>query len=343
MNSRTISVSFVRALLFNAQARGLNITELLSASDIAPTILEQDRARVTINQYGMLHSLVNEALNDESCGYYKNPVRQGTFSAMTRYVLAASNLRQAIERNVEFQNLFDTGLSFHFFVNGKKAHYRLIPETGLIFPPFIYEKSLMISHRFFCWLTGTRFSINLANFNYPAPEHHAEYHYMFHCPINFGEAFSEIILDADLLDLPIVRSEAELEDYLQQQPYGSLQVPGRDKSYTEQIRRHIKKHLPNLPDYNHLAQKLKLNPQTLRRRLKEEGADYRQIKNEFIRDMAIDYLKRDGLEIKEIAYLLGFSEPSAFVRSFKKWTGTPPNTYRRENLFLARTPLTNHR
>jgi AraC-like DNA-binding protein len=75
---------------------------------------------------------------------------------------------------------------------------------------------------------------------------------------------------------------------------------------------------------------MNINPQTLRRRLRDEGCDYRQIKNELIRDMAIGYLTREDLEIKEIAYLLGFSEPSAFIRSFRKWTDTTPGSYRDE-------------
>jgi AraC-like DNA-binding protein len=73
---------------------------------------------------------------------------------------------------------------------------------------------------------------------------------------------------------------------------------------------------------------LGLAPQTLRRRLRQEGCDYRLIKNELIRDTAIGYLLHDNKEVKTISYVLGFSEPSAFIRSFKKWTGMTPKQYR---------------
>ena len=73
-----------------------------------------------------------------------------------------------------------------------------------------------------------------------------------------------------------------------------------------------------------MAISLGLTPQTLRRRLRQEGCDYRLIKNELIRDTAIGYLLHDNREIKTISYQLGFSEPSAF----KKWTGVTPHQYR---------------
>ena len=132
-----------------------------------------------------------------------------------------------------------------------------------------------------------------------------------------------------------MRSNAELEDYLQRVPFEFLHVPGQDGTYTEQIRRYLKKSLPKLPNYEHIADALGLGTQTLRRRLAQEGCDYRQIKHELLRDLAIELLAEPDLDIKQIAYQLGFSEPSAFIRSFKKWTGSSPGEYRRHNTVNA--------
>ena len=59
--------------------------------------------------------------------------------------------------------------------------------------------------------------------------------------------------------------------------------------------------------------------QTLRRRLREEGSSYQEIKDNIRRDAAIGYLSRPQLSIMEIAQMMGFSEPSTFHRAFKKW------------------------
>mgnify|MGYP006207581605 CR=1 FL=1 len=77
-----------------------------------------------------------------------------------------------------------------------------------------------------------------------------------------------------------------------------------------------------------LAQLDGVSPQTLRRHLREEGTSFQALKDELRRDIAIYHLGRADLSLLEIAEQLGFSEPSAFHRAFKKWTGLTPGAYR---------------
>ena len=64
-------------------------------------------------------------------------------------------------------------------------------------------------------------------------------------------------------------------------------------------------------------------------KLKEEGATFQQLLDEIRKDLALKHLKEDILSTTDISYLLGYSEPSVFFRSFKKWTGQTPNFYRK--------------
>jgi len=330
MEGLTISISFVQALLARAKQSGHDIDALLDQATIPAAILNSDRSRITATQFSRLSQIVSGTLNDESFGYHKRPQKPGTFNAMARYVINAEKLGQAVVRNVEFHNLFDTGFTTQFLEQGDKAIYRLVPDADWEQSPWVYEQTLMINHRVLCWMCGTRFPLAQIIFNYAAPSYRAEYHNMFYCPIQFDQPFSELQFDRSLLDLTIVKYSTDLEQYLTRASYDVVKRPINEKSYAEQIRRYLRKALPRLPDYEQIAEGMNINPQTLRRRLRDEGCDYRQIKNELIRDMAIGYLTREDLEIKEIAYLLGFSEPSAFIRSFRKWTDTTPGNYRDE-------------
>ena len=67
---------------------------------------------------------------------------------------------------------------------------------------------------------------------------------------------------------------------------------------------------------------------TLRRRLKREGTTFQQLKDQCRREAAQEYLARADLSINAVASQLGFTDPSAFHRSFKKWTGQTPGEYR---------------
>lgn len=77
-----------------------------------------------------------------------------------------------------------------------------------------------------------------------------------------------------------------------------------------------------------IARKMRATPRTLQRWLTARGTSYREILDGLRRDLALRYVTEDRLAISEAAYLLGFSEASAFHRSFKRWTGRTPAQYR---------------
>lgn len=73
-----------------------------------------------------------------------------------------------------------------------------------------------------------------------------------------------------------------------------------------------------------VARDLGYSRQTLYRRLKAEGITYEQLLDGLRRQLALRFMK-EGLSVKEAAYRLGFSDPAAFSRAFKRWTGTSPS------------------
>ncbi len=84
------------------------------------------------------------------------------------------------------------------------------------------------------------------------------------------------------------------------------------------------------PNLDTLALQLEIHPKRLRRRLKGEGIEYQDLKDQLRRDMAINALTQTSLSIERIAERTGFAETSTFTRSFKRWTGVTPFTYRRK-------------
>ncbi len=77
------------------------------------------------------------------------------------------------------------------------------------------------------------------------------------------------------------------------------------------------------------ARDLGYSRQTLYRRLKAEGTTYEQLLDGLRRRLALRLVREQGLSVKEAAYRLGFSDPAAFSRAFKRWTGTSPGEMRR--------------
>ena len=74
---------------------------------------------------------------------------------------------------------------------------------------------------------------------------------------------------------------------------------------------------------------MRLSPRTLQRRLKEQGMGFKNLIDDTRRRFAINYMKDRNHSLTQIAFLLGYSEVSAFNRAFKRWTDSTPLRYRR--------------
>jgi AraC-like DNA-binding protein len=98
---------------------------------------------------------------------------------------------------------------------------------------------------------------------------------------------------------------------------------------TDAVRRFLAEELSNgQPRLEQLAPRLHMSARTLHRRLEQEGTNFRRILSDVRRELALRHLAEGRLAIGEIAFLLGFSEVSAFHRAFKQWTGHAPHAYR---------------
>jgi AraC-like DNA-binding protein len=78
-----------------------------------------------------------------------------------------------------------------------------------------------------------------------------------------------------------------------------------------------------------IAKRLAMHPRTLHRRLREEGTTLRTLLDTMRRDLAGRHLATSQLTIAEIADRLGFSDPTAFNKAFRRWTGDSPRAFRR--------------
>jgi AraC-like DNA-binding protein len=84
---------------------------------------------------------------------------------------------------------------------------------------------------------------------------------------------------------------------------------------------------PAIPSFDTVAENLNMSPRNLQRKLQQEGTSYSKIVKVVKKKLALDYLKKD-LSVKEISYLMGYSEPGAFVSAFKKWFGDTPGHFK---------------
>ncbi len=123
--------------------------------------------------------------------------------------------------------------------------------------------------------------------------------------------------DSDLLRI-LVRC---CEQILESRPVGD-ELP-------HQVQHLVAKHLPSGgPGVEAVAEELGMSVRTLSRRLRERGLSYRRMVDDLRRRLTLEYLKDTDLRVSEIAYLVGYSEVSAFTHAFRRWTGLSPSAFR---------------
>ena len=209
---------------------------------------------------------------------------------------------------------------------------------------FRAETLLIVAHRFSGWLIRRRIPLHRVELAYAAPPHVLEYDLLFGAPCVFGAETTALVFDRALLNEPVLQDEAGIAAFLRRAPEDVLARIDYGSTTAARVRRLLGQSLPGpgssipgagppargpatLPTETELAERLALSPQTLRRRLSAEGTSFQQIRDQMRRDHAIAALAQGRTPIERISEQLGFSEPSAFHRAFKRWTGSTPRAY----------------
>ncbi|KTC39125.1 MAG: AraC family transcriptional regulator [Pseudomonas sp.] len=328
MRERTIASHFARAALGGARRRGYDSMPLLQQLGISPELLNEPKARIAPEQFTQLLQRLWLELDDEYLGFGHGPSKRGTFAMMCHALIHCRTLEKALNRGLMFYSLFPHAPRLSLTREGDMARLSL-DDAGLWDPEhFLSECLLVIWHRLGSWLIGQRIRLEQAAFSYPRPEHGAEYDLLFPCPLQFDQTHSSLLFHSRYLGMPLLQDERTLKHFLERSPADLLSRPDEGDSLGSQLRRLLSRDREHWPDLENVAQHMHVSPQTLRRHLREEGLSFQELKDELRRDIAIYHLGRADLSLQQIAEQLGFSEPSAFHRAFKKWTGLTPGAYR---------------
>jgi AraC-like DNA-binding protein len=328
MRERTIASHFVRASLRGAERQGHDSNALLRQLHIQPALLDEPRARLAPEQFAKLMQILWEQLDDEYMGFGRQRSKPGTFAMMCYAIIHCRSLEKALLRGGLFYSLFADAPGISLSREGDWA--RLTVDDSTLWDPdhFLVESLLVIWHRLGSWLIGQRIRLEEATFAYSEPAHSSEYQRLFPCTRRFAAGSTSLLFQARYLDMPLLQDERTLKQFLQHSPADLLARPDGGDSLVSQIRRQLGRDCSHWPDLDAVAHKLNMSSQTLRRHLSEEGSSFQELKDHLRRDLAIYHLARCDLSIRDIAEQLGFSEPSAFHRAFKKWTGLTPGAYR---------------
>lgn len=271
------------------------------------------------------------------------------FEIMCHCMIGARTLRDALHLAARFDQLLFPLNKYRMRLLEKpgedlvKLSYTIdVSDTGEAFIPEGWDREdtglatarasgLVVWHALCGWLTGQ--SLTAAELRIEAPSVNQEYcdslARTINGPVFFDAGENTCSFDRQHLDRRVVHTQDSLEDFLKNSVYHLIALDKVPASTSAAIKSLISIDLPHgMASFGQVASMLYMSESSLRRRLQGEETSYQAIKDRVRCEMAIDKLLNDNARVADIAELLGFTEPSSFVRSFKNWTGDTPKKYK---------------
>ncbi len=336
----TVPTGYVKQLLERVAEQDYDVNELLEYVGIDPEeILHQ--TEFPAEKIGYLYQRIMYITQDEYFGMLSGGrLPSGAFRMMCHAIIQCKNLGHAIRRASDF----------HEIVKGtrikpkleKRGRFAKVSFAGLDSldeaevekliasePVSSISTSLSMWHHFVSWLIGERLELRAAYFSFSEEDAVPGIHTKFQSELRFEQHDNAMVFPARYLEYPIVQTEESLHGFLKTAPYQLLVMADDSASLKAQIVALIGRDFSMpIPTAKEVANTLNMSLSKLRRRLLEEDTTFQQIKDDCRKKSAINYMNSPQLSINDVAGLMGFDEPSAFFRSFKRWTGLTPGEYR---------------
>lgn len=176
---------------------------------------------------------------------------------------------------------------------------------------------------------GAGFAPERVSFRHPSPPRTEAHDRYFQCPIAWGASHDGLVLDRAILSRRTASASSAMNRHFSEL-LGTLPKPS--DTCAGRVRHELAVLLSQgsgSPGADLMAKRLGMSERSLRRALAEEETSYRELVDELRKTAALDLL-RAKKSVTDVAFVLGFSETSAFSRAFRRWHGTSARSFAKQ-------------
>jgi AraC-like DNA-binding protein len=251
----------------------------------------------------------------------------GAYALLDYLVLTCDDVAASARQLSRYLRIVGTPVELDIDDRGNPVHLRLVGGDRFASE---FTASLMVlhlrgetAHR----LQGVR--VHLAH----RPDDVEQFARALECDVIANAGWTGLTLPADTWRVPLRRRDPALRAVLERHANAVMEKAASDGSIASRVRAVLGSEVVGEPDtrIGVVSRRLAMSRRTLQRRLAAEGVAFLDVLDEWRKDAARHHLANPAVGICDVAYLLGYSEPAAFHRAFKRWYGTTPFAYRRGN------------
>ncbi len=335
MNETTVSISSARSVLHYLKTHGFLCDErqasLLTKLSLAPETLDDKEARLSLSTYYRLWEEAELLTNDPAIGLHIGQNSYADLMGLVGNILVHSDdLEKAIEQYVRLFSLVNNGIELNFDRQGRFSILEFHYHKPEFYCRADMERTLALAILRTHQYVNDEVVLKKVSVAHPEPEYSSEYQKVFGCPVEFDKKVCSITFSSRFLYF----SPKQKNPYIQSALQGyaeAIHTRLFKRKIGDKVKDIVLEELPSgKVDIDMVAQRLHMSRQTLYRKLKKESLIFQELVEDIRREKALEVIKDESLSLSEIAFVLGFSELSAFSRAFKRWTGTRPKQYRNE-------------
>jgi len=324
---------FADLLLSYLSRQGLDSKALSSLYSVLPPVAEGLAPMVTSASFYQLCSKAVELTGDENIGLHVyQDVDWAELGILSFACRNAGTIAQALDVILRYARLYqsDAIAKTERDQDGKLIFTYCLEDDSL--PANRYDNDMCFSTMVCSMrnLSGNPdWTFNEIYFTHPAPDDLSEYQAVFHCPVYFDAIQCHAVLSDDLYNLPVQGGDSRLFSILETELNRLYKEVGEEDNVLLEVQQTVAEALcRGVPSIEDIAAQLNITRRTLQRRLSEVDKTFKGVVEKTRQQLACRYLQSTDYPLVEIAFLLGYSELSAFIRAFRRWTGETPQKYR---------------
>jgi AraC-like DNA-binding protein len=327
-----ISIAAATGLLEAIAARGGDPDPILRKFGIDRSAFSEPEGFIPSSIFAGVLEEAAQATADDCFGLHLgenyNPRNIGP---LVYVVLNSPTIRAGIENFERYLHVYNEAAKWFFTSEGNRGYIRyLLTDLGINSLRHSNEHGMTIAFNTLRMMIGSQWAPKEVQFAHEAPEQISEYLRIFHAPVSFGCKTNAIVTDLHFVEREVPAADQRLYQILKRYLDHVLGEMPREDSLLASVRRATAETMRDGElKLARVAKQMAMSARTLQRQLKERGVDFKHLTDDTRRRFAMNYLKERKNTLTEVAFLLGYSELSAFNRAFKRWTGSTPLDYRR--------------
>jgi AraC-like DNA-binding protein len=330
---KIISKNLFVNLIRYARQQGINLNKL--PVDISADSSGENEF-IAFNRYALVFEYLLDKSGDDLLGLHiGEQYNMAALGLVGQIIQASRTIREGLERGTEYFNLISNVLQMELSHGGKNCSlvFKANQEALKTFPAttkHLIISSMVFAYREIFFLTIKHTLPVEVTFDFDMP-HHEEFKRVFRQTVKFNSKGNVLTFDNQILSEKIIFSDYELLMVMEGLACKRLEENKRNlKAFSGRLKSLVYALIdPRFPTLSAIAGNLNMSERNVQRRLKAEGMSYSELILSIKKEIALEYLKKD-LSIKEISYLLGYSEASAFVNAFRGWFNDSPASYRQQ-------------